>query len=228
MLKERLSPNKFPRASCRKGVAMTATIAGICATLIALLSMPAAYAKRPVAPVAAPEFSFEVIKVKYKGGWTEAAVAIQNTGSSDATISCCNFFLENDDGYSVQTLTRDEVLALIHNKAAAASAIGALVGVGLGVGGAVGDIEELEYAGIATGGASVIAGVAGEAAEGASRRRVVVDNVMRVQKFPPGLKVAGIVYFPPRKRWPGSHTAAAIHLVYEAGGTMQRATAPIP
>lgn len=207
---------------------MTAKIAKICATLIVLMSMPTAYAKGPVAPVAAPEFSFEVIKVKYKGGWTEAAVAIQNTGSSEATVTCCNFFLENDDGYSVQTLTRDEVLALIHNKAATASAIGALVGVGLGVGGAVGGIDELEYAGIAAGSASVIGGVVGEAAAEGSRRRVVVDNVMRVQKFPPGLKVAGILYFPPRKRWSGSHTAVAIHLVYEAGGTMQRATAPIP
>lgn len=207
---------------------MVHRIVFVLVVMIIAVSAGAALAKGAVSSTTATsQFSFEVIKVKYKGSWTEASVAIQNTGSADATVSCCNFFIENEDGFSVQTLSRDEVLALIHNKAATASAIGALVGLGLGVGGAVGGIDELEYAGIAAGSGSVIAGVAGEAAAEGSRRVVAVDNVMRVHTFPPGLKVSGTVYFPPRKRWPGSHTARAIHLLYESHGATQRVTAPI-
>lgn len=177
----------------------------------------------------APALAVEVIKIKNKSSWTELTIAIQNLGTTDATISCCTAYLEDSNGYAIASLTRNDLLAIIHNKARTAATIGSMVGLGMGVGGAVGNINELEYAGIAVGGASVIGGVVGEAAAESQARNLIIDDIMRNKTFPAELKVAGKVFFPPRRKWPSdSRVATALHITYEINGKQYKAKTIIP
>lgn len=174
------------------------------------------------------ELGLSVVKVKAKGSWTEVMIAVENHGSKDAEFQCCKVFLENTDGYAVPSLTKQEVQTQIHNKAKTAATIGTIVGLGLGLGGAISGHEELGYAGLGVAGGSVIAGVAGESSADGKQRSLVIDDIMRNQVFPAGLKVAGVVYFPPKKKWPGSQKAQAVHLTYNQNGKSHRVTAYVP
>lgn len=195
---------------------------------ILLLPAQAISKEKQPASLAPPSLEVEVISVKYKGSWTQVGIAIKNLGTADAPVSCCGAFIEDGDGYAVASLKRDEIAQLIHNKAKTAAAIGAIVGLGLGIGGAVGGVDELEYAGIALGGASGIGAVAGSAAAESQQRNLIVDDIMRNTTFPAGLKVAGFVFFPPKKKWPGkSREAKAIHLTYLVNGAQYSISAPV-
>lgn len=169
----------------------------------------------------------EMIGMKNKAGWTAVVIALKNSGTRDSNLQCCTAFLETDAGYAVQSLNRDEIAAVNFNRAKTAATIGGIAGAALGIGGLAGHVDELAYAGLALGGASAIAGTVGSAKESGELRNLVIDDLMRVRQFPAGLKVAGTVYFPPQKKWPGSHTARTIHLTYRAGGQEYHVTAPV-
>lgn len=168
-----------------------------------------------------------VVKVKAKGSWTEVMVAISNNGAKDLEFKCCKVYLENTDGYAVSSLSREEVQTQIHNKAKTAAIIGGIVGAGLGIGGIASGNDALAYSGLGVGAGSAIAGTAGEAVAEGAQRGLVIDDIMRNQVFPSGLKVAGIAYFPPKKKWPGSKNAQAMHLTYTLNGKTYRASAPV-
>lgn len=159
-----------------------------------------------------------VVKVKNRGKWTEVEIAIENKTNKNLNLKCCTLFLENQGGYAIASLAADEVQSQIHNSAATVGTIGAIVGAGLGIAGAVSGKEELVYAGIATAGTGIIASTAGEAVTDKKRRDFIIDTIARTELFPAGLKVAGKVYFPPKRRWPGSNKAKALHLTYRVGG----------
>lgn len=169
----------------------------------------------------------EFVKMKAKGGWTTIVLALQNQGTADTDFECCQMYIENDAGYAVQALSRDEMQVLIHNRARTASIIGELVGAGLGIGGAIGGVDELVYAGVAVGLGSAIVGVAGDAAKEGQQRSLVIDDIMRNQNFPAGLKIAGVAYFPPKKKWPDSKVLQAIHVTYKLHGKQHRVTVPV-
>jgi hypothetical protein len=171
------------------------------------------------------EVSF--IGIKYKGSWAEAQIALENKGDAEATFECCKAFLENDAGFSTASLTQGEVQSQVYNKAKTLATIGTIVGAGLGVAGAVSDSAELAYAGISAAGASTIAGAVAAHSTDKQQRSIVIDDVMRAQVFYPGIKVAGTVWFPPKKRWQGSKKPQAIHVVYNYNGKMQKVTVPI-
>lgn len=176
---------------------------------------------------ATPPLTMDVVTMKAKGGWTAVVIALKNNGAGDAAIQCCTAYLETDAGFAVQSLTRQDLSELNYNRAKTTSTLGGIVAAGLGLGGAIGNVDELIYAGIALGGASAIAGVAGGAQRDAEARNVVIDDIQRVHKFPAGLKVAGVVYFPPKRKWPGSHRAAAVHVTYRVGAREYRVSAPV-
>lgn len=183
-------------------------------------------AKGQAASARAP-VDLDVVAVKAKGGWTAAVIALRNNGAKDARIECCTAYVENDAGYAVQSLTRSDLEILARNRAKTAATIGGIIGAGLGIGGAIGNVDELVYAGISVAGASAIAGVAGSAAHDNEVRNFVIDDMMRVRKLPAGLKVAGVVYFPPMKKWPGSKRAKAVHVTYRLNSREYRAMAPV-
>jgi hypothetical protein len=189
---------------------------------ILLLAGVRAWAK----PVSGP-LSLDVVKVKAKGSWTEVQIAIRNNGNTDAPFSCCTVFLENTDGYSVASLNYGEVESQIHNKARTGSIIGEIIGAGLGIGGLASGNRALGYTGLGIAGGSAIAGVAGDSAAEKQGRDLVIDDIMRNQVFPSGLKVAGVAYFPPKKKWPGSQHAQRIHLTYKMGNKTYRTVADI-
>lgn len=167
------------------------------------------------------------IGIKYKGSWTQVQIALENMGSAEAEFECCKAFLENDAGFSTASLTQSEVQSQVHNKARTAALIGTIVGAGLGIAAGIDGSPELGYAATSVAGASVIAGaVAGASAE-KQQRNIVIDDVMRSQVFYPGIKVAGTMWFPPRKRWQGSKNPQAIHVVYNYNGKAQKVTVPI-
>ncbi len=169
-----------------------------------------------------------VVKVKARGGWTEVTVAIENDGKTDARVQCCHVYLENTDGYAVLSLTRDEVRSQNVNRARTPAIIGGIIGAGLGLGGMISGKEELGYAAVGTLGSSAIAATVGEHVADKNSRNLVIDDLMRNYEFPSGLKVAGVVYFPPKKKWPGSQSAKAIHLTYKLNGKSYRVFAPFP
>lgn len=171
------------------------------------------------------EVSF--IGIKYKGSWTEVQIALENKGNAEATFECCKAFLENDAGFSTASLTQGEVQSQVYNKAKTAALIGTIVGAGLGIAGAIDGSPELGYAAASVAGASVITGAVAEHSADKSRRNIVIDDVMRAQVFYPGIKVAGTMWFPPKKRWQGSKKLQAIHVVYNYNGQMQKVTVPI-
>ncbi len=171
--------------------------------------------------------SLNVVKLKNKGSWTEVMLAIANNGNKDLEFQCCTVYLENTDGYAVSSLNRGEVESQIHNKARTGALIGAIVGAGLGIGGAISGNEDLGWAALGVGGTSAIAGLAGSAGAEGAQRALIIDDIMRNQVFPSGLKVAGIVYFPPKKKWPGSQKAQAVHLTYTIGNHTYHASAPV-
>lgn len=76
-------------------------------------------------------------------------------------------------------------------------------------------------------GPGAIAGTVGEAAAEGAQRSFVIDDIMRVRTFPAGLKVAGVAYFPPRKKWPDSKHLQAIHVTYKLHGQQHRVTVPV-
>lgn len=195
--------------------------------VVTLMTSQFAWAKTKAKTAANASLGVSVVSVKAKGSWTEVVLALENKGGADVQFSCCKAFLENDDGFSVASLTQGEVRSQIHNKAKTAAAIGAIVGAGLGIGGWAGGSEEAALAGISVAGASAIGGIAGDASANKQARNIVIDDLMRNQLFPTGLKVAGVVYFPPKKKWPGSHTAKAIHVTYSYKGTQQMVTVPL-
>lgn len=172
------------------------------------------------------EVSF--IGIKYKGSWAEAQIALENKGSAEASFECCKAFLENDAGFSVASLTQSEVQSQVYNKAKTLATVGTIVGAGLGIAGAISDSAELGYAAVSAAGASTIAGAVAEHSADSSRRNIVIDDVMRSQVFYPGIKVAGTMWFPPKKRWQGSKKPQAIHVIYNYNGKMQKVTVPIP
>lgn len=175
-----------------------------------------------------PALGLEVVKVKHRGGWAEVMIAIENRTGRDIEFQCCKAFLEDTDGYAIASLSNREVGSQIYNKARTPAIIGAILGGGLGLGGAISGKKELGYAALGVAGASAIAGVAGDASAEKRHRELVIDDIMRNQVFPAGLKVAGIVYFPPKKKWPGSKQGQAIHLTYTMNGRLHRVTAPFP
>lgn len=200
----------------------------ICVLVLLCIILMPAHAISKEQKISAPELEVEVLSVKYKGSWTQVGIAIKNLGTADAPISCCGAYIEDGDGYAIASLTRDELSQLIHNKAKNAAAIGAIIGLGLGIGGAVGGVDELVYSGIAVGGASGIGAVAGSAVAESQQRNLIIDDIMRNRTFPAGLKVAGNIFFPPKKRWPGkSRKAQAIHLTYQVNGAQYRIDAPV-
>ncbi|HSA60214.1 MAG TPA: hypothetical protein VLJ37_11080 [bacterium] len=172
--------------------------------------------------------SLDVIKVNSKGSWTEVQIAIQNNGDTDAQFECCTVFLENSDGYAVASLNQGEVRSQIHNKAKTGAILGGIAAGGLGLGGLISGHEELGYAAVGVGAGSAIAGTVGEAGAEGAARDIVIDDIMRNHLFPAGLKVAGIAYFPPKKKWPGSKRAEEIHLTYKMGNQTYRASSPVP
>ncbi|MBI4237663.1 MAG: hypothetical protein HY696_04485 [Deltaproteobacteria bacterium] len=199
----------------------------IAALLLIAGSTPALAKSRAVATIARAPVALDVVAIKAKGGWTAAVIALRNNGTTDARIECCTAYVENDAGYAVQSLTRGDLEILARNRAKTAATIGGIIGAGLGLGGAIGNVDELVYAGIAVAGTSAIAGVAGSAAHDNDVRNFVIDDMMRVHKLPAGLKVAGVVYFPPTKKWPGSKRAKAVHVTYRLNGKEYRTMAPV-
>ncbi|MBI2345995.1 MAG: hypothetical protein HYV03_03760 [Deltaproteobacteria bacterium] len=195
--------------------------------LVILLMSHAAIARGRHVSARDANLGVTYVGMKAKGGWTAVVIAIENQGTRDATFECCEAFLENAAGFAVPALGGDEMAVLIRNKAKTAATIGALIGAGLGIAGAVADVDELVYAAVGIGVASGVTAVAGEASADKERRSFVIDNVFRARSFPAGLKVAGVVYFPPRKRWPDSKQAQAIHLTYKLGGMQHRVAAQI-
>lgn len=195
--------------------------------LIALPVMGFAKSKKkfPSASNATLEVSF--ISIKYKGSWAEAQIALENKGDAEATFECCKAFLENEAGFSTASLTQSEVQSQVYNKAKTLATVGTIVGAGLGIAGAISDSSELAYAGISAAGASTIAGAVAEHSADKQQRSIVIDDVMRAQVFYPGIKVAGTIWFPPKKRWQGSKKPQAIHVVYNYNGQMQKVTVPI-
>lgn len=171
------------------------------------------------------EVSF--IGIKYKGSWAEAQIALENKGSAEATFECCKAFLENDAGFSVASLTQSEVQSQVYNKAKTLATVGTIIGAGLGIAGAIDRSAELGYAAASVAGASTIAGAVAEHSADSARRNIVIDDVMRAQVFYPGIKVAGTMWFPPKKRWQGSKKPQSIHVVYNYNGQMQKVTVPI-
>lgn len=171
--------------------------------------------------------SLSVVKVKSKGGWTEVQIAIQNNGDTDTELQCCTVFLENTDGYAVASLTRGEVESQIHNKARTGAILGGIAAAGLGLGGLISGNENLGYAALGVGAGSAIAGEVGSASAEKQGRDLVIDDVMRNRVFPSGLKVAGVAYFPPKKKWPGSKNAQEIHLTYKMGKKTYKTSAAI-
>lgn len=174
------------------------------------------------------QLGLTVIKVKQKGSWTEVTIAIENLGNSDATFRCCTTFLENTDGYAIASLDNSQVQTQIYNKARTPSIVGGILAGGLGLAGVISGKKELGYAGLGLGGASAIAHVVGGGSADKKHRELVIDDIMRNQVFPSGLKVAGVAYFPPKKKWPGSKKAEEIHLTYEYQGRLHRVSAPVP
>jgi len=172
--------------------------------------------------------SLSVVKVKAKGGWTEVTMAIQNTTDKDISFECCQTYLETDTGYAVSSLTRGEVESQIYNRARTGALIGGIVGLGLGIGGLASGNNAVGYSGLGVGAGSAIAGVAGESAANSAARGIIIDDIMRNQVFPAGLKVAGIAYFPPKKKWPDSKKAQAVHLTYSLNGRSYQTSAPVP
>jgi hypothetical protein len=152
---------------------------------------------------------------------------LQNKGSSEAKFECCKAFLENDAGFSVASLTQGEVQSQVHNKAKTLATVGTIVGAGLGIAGAIDRSAELGYAAASVAGASTIAGAVAEASADKQHRNIVIDDVMRSQVYPPGIKVAGTMWFPPRKRWQGSKTPQAIIVVYNYNGHQQNVRVPV-
>lgn len=198
--------------------------------LVVTLVMPtSAFAKRPKKSMNAADasLSVSVISIKYKGAWTEVQVALENKSSTEAMFECCKAFIQNTAGYSIASLTQNEMQVLVRNKVRTASIVGAVVGAGIGIAGAVSGNDDLVYAGTGVAGASTIAGAVGEAAADAQRRNVVIDDVMRAKVFYPGIKVAGAMWFPARKKWQGSKKAQAIDVIYTSNGQMQKVTVPI-
>lgn len=171
------------------------------------------------------EVSF--IGIKYKGSWTEVEIALENKGDAEATFGCCKAFIENDAGFSTASLTQGEVQSQVYNKAKTAALVGTIVGAGLGIAGAISGTPELGYAAIGVAGTSTIAGAVAEHSADKMQRNIVIDDVMRAQVYYPGIKVAGKMWFPPKKRWQGSKKPAAIHVVYSYNGKMQNVTVPI-
>ncbi|MBI4366602.1 MAG: hypothetical protein HY543_07275 [Deltaproteobacteria bacterium] len=196
--------------------------------ILGLLCCPASGWAKARARGGDANLQVEYVGMKAKGGWTAVVVAIQNTGTHDAEFACCEAYLENAAGYAIPALSGDEMAVLIHNRAKTAAAIGALIGAGLGIVGAVSGSVELIYAATGVGVASGIAGVAGQAAAEGEARHFVIDNVWRAKAFPAGLKVAGVIYFPPRKKWPNSKDPQALHLTYKLRDRTYRITAPAP
>lgn len=198
--------------------------------MVMALALPtAAFAKGKYKVRSAKNATLEVsfIAMKMKGSWTEVQIALQNNGSQNATFECCKAFLENDAGFSVASLTQGEVQSLVHNKAKTAALVGTIVGAGLGIAGAIDGSPELGYAATSVAGASVITGAVAEHSADTTRRNIVIDDVMRAQIYPPGIKVAGTMWFPPKKRWQGSKKPKAIHVVYAYNGQQQQVVVPI-
>lgn len=198
--------------------------------IIAALALPlSAQAKGKKRYKSAGNASLEVslIGIKYKGSWTEVQLALENKGNAQAEFECCKAFLENDAGFSVASLTQGEIQSQVHNKAKTAALIGTVVGAGLGIAGAIDHSAELGYAAASVGGASVITGAVAEHSADKTRRNIVIDDVMRAQIFYPGIKVAGTMWFPPKKRWQGSKKPQALHVVYNYNGQMQKVTVPV-
>lgn len=171
--------------------------------------------------------TLDVVKVKAKGSWTEVMIAIQNHGDTDTELQCCTVYLENSDGYAVASLNQGEVRTQIHNKAKTGAIIGGIAALGLGLGGAISGHEELGYAALGVGAGSAIAGTVGDASAEKAGRELIIDDVMRNRVFPAGLKVAGIAYFPPKKKWPGSKNAEEMHLTYKMGKKTYTTSAPV-
>ncbi len=169
----------------------------------------------------------EAIKLKSKGSWTELQLAIQNTGNTDAEFECCQIYIENKDQYAIQSLSRQEVKSQIYNKAKTGSILGGIAAVGLGLGGAISGHEELGYAALGVGGASLAANVVGDASAEKQGRNLIIDDIMRTTEFPAGLKIAGVSYFPPKKKWPGSRDIERVHLTYKYKGKTYRTSAPL-
>lgn len=169
--------------------------------------------------------ALEYVSTKAASGWTAVTVAIRNKTKAPISVRCCEAFVENGQGYAVASLETDDISRLNNNKARTAAKLGGLLGAGLGLGGAIGGVDELVYAGVATGVASGVAATVGEAKQEGNERDLIIDNLQRVRKFPPGLKVAGVIYFPPTKKWPGSKQAKAVHLTYTWKGGEYKATA---
>lgn len=171
--------------------------------------------------------SLHVVKVKGNNSWTEVQIAVENRRDQDLNMKCCTAFLENQDGYSIASLNSDDIRAQNYNKARTPALIGGVIAAGLGIGGAMSNNKGLQYAALGTGAASAIGAIAGDSAANKRTRNLLIDDVMRNQLFPGGLKVAGVVYFPPQKKWPGSRKAQAVHISYNYGGRTYRASAKI-
>lgn len=189
------------------------------------LQMVALLVGLTVPVLAAGPLSIEYIGAKTGKGWTAVEVAIRNNTAKPIAVRCCEAFVENERGYAVASLTASDVSQLNYNKANTAAKLGGLLGAGLGLGGAIGGVDELVYAGVATGIASGAASVVGQAKADGNDRDLIIDDLQRVRKFPPGLKVAGVIYFPPTRKWPGSKAAKAVHLAYTYGGAEYKASA---
>lgn len=193
---------------------------GVFGALLLLFSQTAVAAEGPL--------SLDVVKVKAKGSWTEVQIAIRNNGDTDTQLECCTVYLENSDGYAVTSLNQGEVRTQIHNKAKTGAIIGGIAALGLGLGGAISGHEELGYAALGVGAGSAIAGEVGSASAEKQGRELIIDDVMRNRIFPSGLKVAGVAYFPPKKKWPGSKKAEEIHLTYKMGKKTYQTSATVP
>lgn len=196
-------------------------------TLIAIPLPAMAKAKKHYKSASNATLEVSFIGIKYKGSWAEVQIALENKGSAEATFECCKAFLENDAGFSMASLTQSEVQSQVYNKAKTAALVGTIIGAGLGIAGAVSGSEELGYAGISAAGASTIGGAVAAHSADKSQRNIVIDDIMRAQVYYPGIKVAGTMWFPPKKRWQGSKKPQAIHVVYNYNGQMQKVTVPI-
>lgn len=200
---------------------MARALAGLFTAAVMFVTQVAAAA----APLEGGPLTLNVVKVKTKGSWTEVMIAIENHGDTDAQLECCTVYLENTDGYAVASLNQGEVQSQIHNKAKTGAIVGGILGVGLALGGAFSGVDELGYAGLGVGAGSAIAGTVGAGSADKARRDLIIDDVMRNQTFPAGLKVAGVAYFPPKKKWPGSKKAEQLHLTYKMGKKTYRTSA---
>lgn len=189
-------------------------------TILSILISINAFAKEPL--------QFSLLSLQKQGSWVKARFEVANTsGATLGKVNCCTIHLENKKGYSISTLSREELTGLISNKMKTAATIGTIVGVGLGIGGLASDNSDLLWASLGLELASMTAGALGEAAMDKQYKEIYYENIQALESLPRDLKTVVTVYFPPARKWQGSKTPKNIHLSYDYRGKTHETAFPV-